>query len=499
MKNYIFIVIFVMLLGACTNELEQINPNVITQENFWKTENDVLLGLAATYKTLKSKNTGYWNSGGIPVVNGRGDDFYIRNDVADLYRLSTFVNASTNGKVTDIFQGAYQGIFRANQIIENVPGVEGLDDGSKAAYIAEAKFLRALNYFYLVINFGDVAIVTSVPKTKEDYFIKQSPQADVWIQIENDLKDAKDGLPVTYASKWVGRATKGAAIGFLGKAYIYEKKWELAQAEFSNLIDANGNAIAPYAYDLLVNYSQNFEKEYDNNKESLFEIQFQNVGGTNLNPTENATESQGSVSGQFFAPAEVGGWFEGFPTNKMFDEFQKEKTITNDFDPRMYASIVWNYPGAVFYTKPFSGFTLQFGFNSMIKKYQNWKDKNEGIKISEINEKALRFADILLLQAEALTMQNKVTEAYPFINRIRSRANLVPLTIGKTKDDMMSEIRHQRMVEFFREGQRFYDLKRWGLLQQEMTNSDKVGKEFYDSSKDYFPIPQNELNTNPNW
>ncbi|NIJ43906.1 hypothetical protein FHR24_000345 [Wenyingzhuangia heitensis] len=499
MKNYIYIVAFVMLLGACTDELEQINPNVITQDNFWETEDDVLLGLAATYKTFKSKNTGLYNNNGMPIMNGRGDDFYIRNDVADFYKLSTFVNASTNAKVTNTFEGFYMGVFRANQIIENIPNIEGLDDLEKKTYIAEAKFLRALNYFYLVINFGDVAIVTNLPTSKDDYFKKQSPEAEVWIQIENDFKDAKEGLPVSYSSDWLGRATKGAAIGFLGKTYLFQEKWEEAENEFSILIDANGNSKAPYAYDLLADYEQNFEKEYDNNMESLFEIQFQNVGGTNIGQNENANESQGSVSGQFFAPAEVGGWFEGFPTNKMFDEFQLEKTVTNDFDPRMYASIMWDYPGAVFYNKPFSEFTLQFGYSSMIKKYQNWQDSNEGIKISEINEKALRFSDILLMQAEAVTMQNKENEAYPYVTRVRDRANLAPLAVGKTKTEMMEEIRHQRMIEFFREGQRFYDLKRWGLLEQEILDSDKVGKEFYNSSKEYFPIPQNEINTNLNW
>ncbi|NJB82703.1 RagB/SusD family nutrient uptake outer membrane protein [Wenyingzhuangia aestuarii] len=499
MKNYIYIFMLVTLLNACTNELEQINPNVITQENYWKNENDILMGLAATYKTFKSKKTGYYNNTGIPIANGRGDDFYIRNDVADFYKLSTFNNASTNVNVSKIFEGFYTGIFRANQVIEYTPNAE-LTETQKNIFIAEAKFLRALNYFYLVINFGDVAIVTEVPKSKEEYFKTHSSEEEVWKLIEDDLKEAKEFLPVSYSSEWVGRATKGAAIGFLGKAYLYQEKWDQAETEFSILIDATGTSKAPYSYDLLSNYEDNFLKEHDNNKESLFEIQFQNVGGTNIGQTENANESQGNVNGQFFAPAEVGGWFEGFPTNKIFNEFQKEKTTTNDFDPRMYASIMWNYPGAVFYNKPFSEYTLQFGFNSMIKKYQNWRDDNEGIKISEINEKILRFSDILLMQAEALIMQDKISEAYPLIDRIRNRANLAPLSIGKIKSEMLEEIRHQRMIEFFREGHRFYDLKRWGLLEQEISNSDKVGKEFFNISKhEYYPIPQNELNTNSNW
>jgi len=117
---------------------------------------------------------------------------------------------------------------------------------------------------------------------------------------------------------------------------------------------------------------------------------------------------------------------------------------------------------------------------------------------SSNNERALRYDDVLFMLAEAMTMQGKVTEAYPFVKLIRDRAQLVSLTAGLSKDQMMAEIRHQRMIEFARENQRFYDLKRWGLIQQEISNSDKIGKQFYTSPKhDLFPIPQNEINSNP--
>ena len=117
---------------------------------------------------------------------------------------------------------------------------------------------------------------------------------------------------------------------------------------------------------------------------------------------------------------------------------------------------------------------------------------------SSNNERAMRYADVLLMLAEALTEQNKASEAYQYINVIRNRAKLADLTPGFTQDQMMAEIRHQRMIEFAREGFRFYDLQRWGLLQQEITNSDKIGKEFFVTKKhDFFPIPQSEIESNP--
>src|SRR5690606_27324901 len=155
----------------------------------------------------------------------------------------------------------------------------------------------------------------------------------------------------------------------------------------------------------------------------------------------------------------------------------------DDFDPRMYASLVWDYPGAMYYNRPYGTFGEMFGFKSRIRKYQNWRDDNEGIQISEINEKALRYADILLMYAEALTMQDRPAEAYPLVNRIRPRAQLAELPANYTRSQLLTEIQHQRMIECFRENLRFYDLKRWGLLEQEMAIGDKEGKQFFNPNR----------------
>jgi hypothetical protein len=246
------------------------------------------------------------------------------------------------------------------------------------------------------------------------------------------------------------------------------------------------------------NYGDNFIPTKENNLESVFEIQLSDVGGTNPWAGENANESLGVTTAQEFAPSEVAGWFEVSPTDKLFNEFQVEKTVSNDF------TLAWSYPGSTFYTKPFSAFSLQFGYKSMYKKYQNYWQANEltgangGSYTSSNNERAMRYADVLLMLAEAITMQQRPADAYTHVNAIRSRAQLSPLPAGYSTTQMMAEIRHQRMLEFAREGFRFYDLKRWGLLQQEITNSDKVGKQFYNPTKHaYFPIPQSELNANP--
>lgn len=495
-----FAVLLMALLAGCDKStLELNNPNQITSTTFWKSETDVQSALAATYGLLRDVNGGFWGVRGIELGNGRGDDFFIRHDVADLYQLTTYTNTPDNGVASSLWDVAYRGIFRANQILEQIDQVETLDADQKAAYIAEAKFLRGLNYFILVINFGDVPIILKTAQSKEDYFNPKSPQADVWKQVITDFTEAAAGLPVSYPAAFVGRATRGAALGYLGKAYLYTKDWANAQSTLTKL------TTAPFAYHLMENYGDNFIDTKENNAESVFEIQLGDVGGTNAWGGENATQSLGVTTAQEFAPAEVSGWFEISPTDVLFQAFQQEKTKDGDFDPRMYATLIWNYPGATFYRKPFSSFQILFGYHSMIKKYQNFDQVNEltgasgaSDYTSSNNERVLRYDDVLLMIAEAMTMQGQVTAAYPYVNMIRERADLKLLPAGYNQQQMMTEIRHQRMIEFARENQRFYDLRRWGLLKEAIAASDKEGTQYFKENKHgYLPIPQNEINSNP--
>jgi hypothetical protein len=500
MKKNIFIICLTLFFVACNKKtLELGNPNGITSETFWKSEADVISAFAATYGLLRDVNGGYWGVRGIELSNGRGDDFFIRNDVSYLYQLSTFTNTPDNSASTSLWNVSYQDIFRANQIMESVPTVPDLDADKQALYIAEAKFLRGLNYFNLAINFGDVPLKLTVPQSKDEYFTTKSPEADVWAQIIKDFTEVAAGLPVEWPSEMIGRATKGAALGYLGKSYLYTKDWQNAESTLKQL------TTAPFNYQLMENYGDNFLASKDNNQESVFEIQVQDVGGTNPWAGENAEQAIGVTTAQEFAPAEVAGWFEVSPTDKLFNEFQKEKTTSAELDPRMYATLIWDYPGATFYNKPFSSFELLFGYKSMYKKYQNYMQNDEltgqsGVAdySSSNNERAMRYADVLLMLAEAVTQQGRPADAYQYVDMIRNRASLADLPTGYSQEQMMAEIRHQRMIEFAREGLRFYDLKRWGLLETEITNSDKVGKEFFvDGKHALFPVPQAEIESNP--
>ncbi|MDR2867932.1 MAG: RagB/SusD family nutrient uptake outer membrane protein [Bacteroidales bacterium] len=490
MKKIVVIILLAGTLWGCNNDvLNLTDPNRITTQTFWQSENDVISAFAATYSVL----LGRYIYGDISVLiyNGRGDDFFIRNDMQTVHQPSTFTNTPDNADIRNMFSAYYQMIFRANQLIENIPGVPGLSDSQKTAYIAEAKFLRGLAYYTLVTVFGEVPLITSTPISKDDYFVAKSPINEIWTQAKSDFKDASEGLGMSYSAPYLGRATNGAALAFLGQSCLYTEDWDGVISSLTPLTSA------PYSYKLMDNFEDNFVQEIENNSESIFEIQFADIPGLGV-----ATH----YTARMFAPAEVQGWFEAFPTNKLFEAFEKEKTVEGKIDARMYATLVWDYEGATFYNLPFSSFKSPFPqFKAMFRKYQNYNLNNEatgstgGISNSDNNERVMRYDHVLMMLAEAHTMKNQLNEANVYLKQIRKRANLDEnKTSGYNQTQMIEEIRHQRMLEFAREGQRFYDLKRWGILKQEILNSDKEGKEFYVEGKhDYFPIPQGEIDSNP--
>lgn len=492
MKKIFAILLTVIIISGCSSDvLDLANPNAITTQTYWKSESDVLSALAATYNRLVVPEM--WSDRGTLIYNGRGDDFFIRNDMQPVYQASTFTNTPDNSEVTGLFREPYRLIFRANQIIQNIESVPDLSTEKKAAYTGESKFLRGLAYFVLVNNFGDVPLILTLPETKEDYFVKQSPQSEVWDHIKLDFKEASEALPVSHSAEFSGRATKGAALAFLGRACLYTKDWDGVIAALTPLTKA------PYSYELMENFGDNFVKEKENNKESIFEVQYQDISGLGT----------GNLSAQMIAPAEVMGWFEAFPTNKLFDAFRKEKTVDGELDPRMYATLIWDYEGAMYYNRPFTDFKTPFPqYKAMFKKYQNYEQDGESVGSAgnayntDNNERIMRYDHVLMMLAEAHTMKNQLDEvsgANYYLKQIRKRANLDEnKTVGYSQQQMMEEIYHQCMLEFVRESHRFYDLRRWGLLKREMVNSDKEGKEFYEEGKhDYFPIPQDEINTNP--
>jgi hypothetical protein len=490
----VYLLTGLVIMSSCDTNLELDNPSKLTTDSFWKTPEDLESGLATVYNTLvDNNNAGYWEIQSMQLKENRTENFVARNDVPDRYAVSFFKNDAGTGVPAEIYKALYIGIFRANQVINNAPQITNIEETKREQLLAEATFLRGLNYFNLVNEYGAVPIFTEIPKVQADYFKSKSIEAEVWAQVIKDFTfAANSALPGNYSAALKGRVTKNAAIAFLGKTYLYMKKYPEAEAQFQKLVDNE----ASNGYGLLDNYAELFDGKHENSKESVFEIQFSRVGGATIwggNPSER---TRATTMAQECAPGEVGGWNELWPTTVLLNAMTAEKTVGNNFDPRALATLAWNYPGCRYYNNDFAP---KFGANAIwIRKNQNWWNNDEGDWKSELNEYAMRYADVLLMLAEAKTMQGKVAEAMPLVKRIRDRALLADISmVGWTQGQMMTEIMKQRNIEFAREGLHFFDLRRWGVLEQTIVTR-PGGKGLFTPKNAYYPIPQSELNNNPN-
>ncbi|KVV15624.1 RagB/SusD family nutrient uptake outer membrane protein [Flavobacterium sp. TAB 87] len=478
MKVFKIISIFLILtsLFSCESFLEEKDPNQITNATFWKNSDELEQGLTATYSALKQAFL--WNSQGFKNMNSRGDDIVARIQNAQIYKPDLFLNDPSNTFARDMWKNAYILIYRANQVIDNSVAIE-MDEKRKQEVVLEAKFLRGLAYFVLAQNFKEAPLVlSSVPETR---FPAKATEDELWGQIISDFKEASL-LPASYAPNLAGHATKWSALSYLAKSYLYREQWQLAATELKGIIDSGQFALMPDVYD-------NWNSEKENNQESIFEIQY-------MYSTASNQVNDGDIH---FAPAVVGGFYVLTPSEWIFREFQKEKTVDGDFDLRMYATFIWNYPGAEIYQEPFTKIFANAPNTVTWKKFQLW-DKSlaeASLHRSEINERVMRYSHVLLMYAETQAELGNLPLSIKAINEIRNRANLSSLVEGSmNQNEILKEIMHQRALEFHLEGERWYDIVRWGIGKEVFTNNLK--RPDYMEKFNYFPIPQEELDANKN-
>ncbi|WP_270087814.1 RagB/SusD family nutrient uptake outer membrane protein [Sphingobacterium sp. SYP-B4668] len=481
-----------LLFMSCENKLDLTNPNSVTSETFWKTETDFKLAIASCYTPLKNWNGGYYGTRGLMTRISRADDIEFRNDINEIYAMHRFTNDSYNAVAQNIFYQFYNAIYRANSILTELDNAN-LSDDFKNMVRGEALFIRGMYFFQLAKEFGDVPLRLSPSQDPTTFPLAKSSQADVYAQAAKDFIAAADILPLTNDK---GKPTKGTSYAYLGKLYVYTEQWQEAKKVLEPLTKA------PYTYRLVDDYAWNFDELHEHNSESIFEILYEPVGGTNQwDNGETANSAQSTTIAVEYAAGSVGGWFEAQPTKKMMNIFWKEKAANGDFDYRAKTSVAWDYPGCMYYQRP-----IQQVLNATeIKQYWILKSQNSATRTEEveslpsyINERAMRFADVLLLLAECELESGTASDAIPYIDQIRTRGgNLLPYAGPNTAIAIKNELMHQRAIEFFKEGERFYDLRRWGLLETELKNQDPIRFANFNKRHYYLPIPAKEIQTNP--
>lgn len=499
-KIIVTTVIFLSLFftSSCENELNLSNPNAVTVDQYWKTESDAQAGVNSIYAMFYKEGLwARWIYLRLDITSDEGFSKSPWTELADWTRFN-YINYNFGPGNADTWRDTYKAIFRCNQVLANVPNISFQDEKSKKEVLAEAKFLRALHYYYAAILWENVPIVLT-PSTPTD-LPEQKNVTEVWAQIETDLNEAYADLPTEWPSAETGRPDKGAAKAMLAKVYMQQHKWQEAKVALEYLISGAGAK-----YNLVPNYRDNFTDLNENNRESVFEIQFGNQRNGPANESQSAAVS--SQRAQFFAPRSI-GWSDGQARFWLVDAFKKEKNKDGGLDIRLRYTLFYPDLLADFGDKTYNK-TWQWEANEawFRKGSRDYYRDNEDY-YSQVNYRLIRYADILLRYAEVLNETGNTAGAYQYVDMVRARANIGTLAvahpeIGNDKTKFLEQLKMERVLELAGESVRWEDLKRWGDLDTQ-ASVDKISlrdpdfKNFKVGKNQRLPIPQVEVDNNPN-
>jgi len=471
MKNIklLFILPILMLFGSCKKDfLEKVPPDALPENGFYNSADRAKAAINAAYATLESPYlyTKYLTklfeapTGEVVLSNTSGYDFM------------NFTFSAADPHLMQTYSKLYEGVYRSNVVIQEIPQID-MDASLKNRYVAEAKFLRALYYWHLTTLWGDVPLFTEPFKVPEDAMVAKSSKDEIYKVMIQDLEEAAGVLPASYGASDIGRATQGAAQALLGKVYLYDKNYPKAEEWFAKVIESK-------RYSLVDDFEHIINLNYENNQESIFEVQFAEIGSSDVGNDRSINDN----------PQVNGGTGNTLPTQAIVDAFEPN-------DPRLHYSIFLN-------GEPFA--PQLSTSNQNLDTYKSiWSATGYNIKKGLVpvmytnnrgtNWPVIRYADVLLMYAEAANELNKLDEAREAINQVRQRpsVNMPVLTVQNTdtKEKMFQAIVHERRVELAFEFHRFNDLRRWGLAQE------KLGYLGYTDRDRYYPLPQEEIDINP--
>ena len=506
---------------SCTKQLDIPNPNVELADSLWTSAAGANQGVLATYQTFAKPGFNWW----VPILKnlcsdeGWSESPYVQlsNTMKFIYPDYNFLAGSIRGKIDDCWGVLYQGIYRANQVITYVPKIN-MDDALKNQYIGEAKFIRAYLYYTLITIFGNVPLILE-PNNSSLVNVSSTESLD-WAQVLLDLQDAENSLPLAYSGEDIGRVAKGAAYALRAKVYLQLRDYPNAQKELEWFFTGAGNGL----YSLVPNYKDNFTKYNENNKESVFEIQYSDVvpfnnAIGNFQGFDDPNQVLGSSWGNFIGPQGVPGCFSDARARRWsIAEFLKEKTASGQRDPRLDVTILYDSTDVrgpdftmvygMTWTKRYNANPPDYcWFHKYLNDYDPSMGNVEPLFNSPINYRVIRYADILLLYAECLNAAGNTGAAYQYVDQVRVRASMQPLSIampGLSKDQFLQQLKHERIVEFAGECLRWDDLKRWGDLDNAGTVSklaqadhDPEFRNFIIGKSRVFAIPQQEIDLNP--
>ncbi len=470
----IIAVLIVISIVSCKKEFIQLIPeSTASVDLLYKTDKDFQDAVTGIYVGFNPAYLNFWRFGDL-----RGDDtrFGLVSGLEDI-RVNDFITDVSDPLLISAWRNYYIIISRANKVINNIEKADPAVVTNKDRYKAEAEFLRALAYFDLVRIFGDVPMVTNDITIAEAYKTPREKVSTVYNQvIIKDLQDAETKLPQKYSGADIGRATKGAAKSLLGKVYLTLKDFPKAEAKLQE--------VTTMGYALLPNFNDLWDYEKDeHHSEYIFDIEYEEgLGGLGSNFTGQFALDFQAGGGPLVAeevrrwkiPSGTGG-DNGIPNQSIFDAFN-----INPGDKRQEISAARGIIGPNGVLIPIA----PTGVPALTLKYMSVLVGSASD--SKVNWKVIRYADVLLMYAEALNENGKTSEALIYLNMIRSRAG-VPNYSALSQDDTREKIYLERRLELYMEGQRWFDLVRTGRAMAVMAPY---------GMKDYmtiFPLPQAQL------
>ncbi len=471
--KYLSLLFLAFTFSACDDSVLNLTPeSILTEVNFYQKAQDIngaVLGIYNRYQIRKQRD---WAVLEMPTDNIHRTGYF---NIGGLDELNTLAFSSENQLFAGFWVETYNGIYRANAVLANIDRPIDYTAGQKEQLTGEARFMRALFYFDLVRTFGGVPKITTMLSVEESKSTGRASQEEIYSLVIEDLKAAIDLLPLRdkIAS---GRASKAAAVGLLGKVYVYRKDWNNAKTYL--------DMMTGYGFALQTDYASLWKEETEDNNEIVFAMRY--IGGTNGNTISTDFLPYFGVTG-----ISASGGENAFPSWSLMKLFLPQ-------DSRKKATVT------EYWKSPKSPAEAPENWYPYISKFAVPHTPNS----SGLDIPVMRYADVLLLRAEVLYALNQPAEALAELNKVRARSfkgtafNYTMSDIA-TPEAFTDKLLLERQLEFVMENERWFDLVRTNRFMTVLANVEwgynPVTKEPQKvtlapkANYKYFPIPNNQI------
>ncbi len=541
LKHFTIVLLIILIATSCKDQLEKSPLDEFDNATFWTSESNAMLALTAVYRGDLAVNTGgqvptsWWSYQALIFLEAATDNAYHgQGDNTTWHKLTNGTMTSNLGLLGNFWNMSYKVIARSNDFLENIDQVT-MDETRKKRIIAEVRFIRACQYFYMSQHFGSVPLITKTLTPEEANTVTKASHQELVDFVTTEFQEASVDLPrfKDIPSTETGRVCKQACLAFLGRIQLAQKLFADAAITYKTIIDFGDNIIDP-------NYSTIFLESNENSRENIFSTQF-------------IPNLFASALIQQLSPRTIGGYTLVNPLGSLMEAYQFTDGSTFSYsDPRYdYKDMGKNRDPRLKYTMYYNGAPLRASYiythpdsAKSVDRIQNLNSKTGFILKKYIEENftgnpttgyggnvpVIRYSEILLSYLEAkLEAGQAIDQALlnETINKVRGRASVNMPPITQTDASLLRPIlRNERRVELAMEGIRLWDLLRWGIADQVLKN-DFYGhpypvsktairkkssstpadpykrwfvttRSFRKGIDEYWPIPQAEVNINPN-